>query len=112
LQDGETFFTLQSLGPVIWPHRVQNREAFVTGMEQEGYRVKDTWECPESKINIIGTSITASGLILDFCRNAAEAVFVSSDRPYPIGVNACPSSPFAVPSAGTLSLPASRSPSS
>ena len=52
LWDGETFFTLQSLGPVIWLYSVQNREAIVTGMEQEGYRVKGTWKCPESKINV------------------------------------------------------------
>jgi hypothetical protein len=31
---------------------VQNRKEFVTGMEEQGYRVKDTWECPESKINV------------------------------------------------------------
>ncbi len=52
LWDGETFFTLQSLGPVVCPYRVQNRKEFVTGMEEQGYRVKDAWECPESKINV------------------------------------------------------------
>jgi putative methyltransferase (TIGR04325 family) len=50
--DGETFFTLQSLGPVVCPYRIQNRKEFVTGMEAQGYRVKDSWECPESKINV------------------------------------------------------------
>lgn len=52
LWDGETFFTLQSLGPVVCPYRVQNRKEFVTGMEEQGYRIKDSWECPESKINV------------------------------------------------------------
>ena len=50
--DHETFFTLQSLGPAVCPYRVQNRREFVDGMEAEGYRVKDSWECPESKINV------------------------------------------------------------
>jgi putative methyltransferase (TIGR04325 family) len=50
--DRETFFTLQSLGPVVCPYRVQNRKEFVAGMEAQGYFVKDTWECPECKINV------------------------------------------------------------
>ena len=54
LWEGETFFTLQSLGPVVCPYRVQNRKEFVTGMEQQGYRIKDSWDCPESKINVRG----------------------------------------------------------
>ncbi len=52
LWEDETFFTLQSLGPVVCPYRVQNRNEFITGMEQQGYRIKDAWDCPESKINV------------------------------------------------------------
>jgi putative methyltransferase (TIGR04325 family) len=52
LWDGPTFFTLQSLGPVICPYRVENREEFVSSLEAQGYRVRDTWECPESGINV------------------------------------------------------------
>lgn len=52
LWEGETFFTLQSLGPVVCPYRVQDRKEFVAGMEEEGYRIRDSWECPESKINV------------------------------------------------------------
>jgi putative methyltransferase (TIGR04325 family) len=52
LWDGPTFVTLQSLGPVVCPYRVQNRKEFVAGLEAQGYRVKDTWECPESGINV------------------------------------------------------------
>jgi putative methyltransferase (TIGR04325 family) len=52
LWDGPTFVTLQSLGPVVCPYRVQNRKEFVTSLEAHGYRVKDTWECPESGINV------------------------------------------------------------
>ncbi|HEX6495844.1 MAG TPA: methyltransferase, TIGR04325 family [Acidobacteriaceae bacterium] len=50
--DGPTFFTLQSLGPVVCPYRVQNRKEFVASLEQLGYRAKDAWECPESGINV------------------------------------------------------------
>jgi putative methyltransferase (TIGR04325 family) len=52
LWDGPTFVTLQSLGPVVCPYRVQNRKEFVAGLEALGYRVKDAWECPESGINV------------------------------------------------------------
>jgi putative methyltransferase (TIGR04325 family) len=52
LWDGPTFFTLQSLGPIVCPYRVQNRSEFVAGLEAQGYRVKDAWECPESRINV------------------------------------------------------------
>ena len=52
LWDGPTFATLQSLGPVVCPYRVQNRKEFLAGLEAEGYRVKDTWDCPESGINV------------------------------------------------------------
>jgi putative methyltransferase (TIGR04325 family) len=52
LWDGPTFFTLQSLGPIICPYRVENREEFVSSLEAQGYRVRDTWECPESGINV------------------------------------------------------------
>lgn len=52
LWDGPTFFTLQSLGPVVCPYRVENRQEFVSSLEAQGYRVRDTWECPESGINV------------------------------------------------------------
>ncbi len=52
LWDGPEFATLQTLGPVVCPYRVQNRAAFVSALEALGYRVKDTWECPESGINV------------------------------------------------------------
>jgi putative methyltransferase (TIGR04325 family) len=52
LWDGPTFVTLQSLGPVVCPYRVQNRKEFVSSLEAQGYRVKDTWDCPESGINV------------------------------------------------------------
>jgi putative methyltransferase (TIGR04325 family) len=52
LWDGPTFATLQSLGPVVCPYRVQNRKEFLAPLEALGYRVKDTWECPESGINV------------------------------------------------------------
>jgi putative methyltransferase (TIGR04325 family) len=52
LGDGPTFFTLQSLGPVVRPYRVQNRKEFLAGLEALGYRAKDAWECPESGINV------------------------------------------------------------
>jgi putative methyltransferase (TIGR04325 family) len=52
LWDGPTFATLQSLGPVVCPYRVQNRKEFVAGLEAQGYRVKDSWECSESGINV------------------------------------------------------------
>jgi hypothetical protein len=41
--------TPQSLGPDICPYRVQNREAIVTGMEQEGSRVKGTLAHPSPR---------------------------------------------------------------
>jgi putative methyltransferase (TIGR04325 family) len=50
--NGPTFFTLQSLGAVVCPYRVQNRAEFVAGLEAEGYRVRDTWDCPESAIHV------------------------------------------------------------
>jgi putative methyltransferase (TIGR04325 family) len=52
LWDGPTFFTLQSLGPVVCPYRVQNRRDFVVSLEALGYDVKDTWECAESGITV------------------------------------------------------------
>jgi putative methyltransferase (TIGR04325 family) len=52
LWDGPTFTTLQSLGPVVCPYRVQNRKEFVAGLQAHGYSVKDNWECPESGINV------------------------------------------------------------
>jgi putative methyltransferase (TIGR04325 family) len=52
LWDGPTFATLQSLGPVVCPYRVQNRKEFVAGLQAQGYSVKDSWECPESGINV------------------------------------------------------------
>ncbi|HEY3989584.1 MAG TPA: methyltransferase, TIGR04325 family [Acidobacteriaceae bacterium] len=52
LWDGPTFFTLQSIGPVVCPYRVQNRKEFVAELEAQGYRVKDAWDCPESRISV------------------------------------------------------------
>lgn len=52
LWDGPDFVTLQALGPVTCPYRIQNRAAFLAAVEAQGYRLKDRWDCPESGINV------------------------------------------------------------
>lgn len=52
LWDGPTFATLQTLGAVVCPYRVQNRAEFLAGIEANGYRIRDSWECSESGINV------------------------------------------------------------
>jgi putative methyltransferase (TIGR04325 family) len=52
LWDKPSFATLQNLGPVICPYQVRNRAAFLFEMDAAGYRIADTWECPESGISV------------------------------------------------------------
>ncbi len=52
LWDKPAIATLQNLGPVTCPYQIFNRQEFLAGMEGAGYRVADTWECPESGISV------------------------------------------------------------
>ncbi len=52
LWDRPTMATLQNIGPVTCPYQIFNRTEFLAGMACTGYRVIDTWDCPESGISV------------------------------------------------------------
>jgi putative methyltransferase (TIGR04325 family) len=50
--DREAIASLHDIGFCIAPYHVFNRNAFTTSMEKAGYRLVDTWKCPESTLSI------------------------------------------------------------
>jgi putative methyltransferase (TIGR04325 family) len=50
--DREAFATLHDIGFCIAPYHIFNRQAFTRSMEEIGYRLVDTWPCPESSLSI------------------------------------------------------------
>ena len=48
LVEGDSYVTLQNLGPVVCAYRVFNRQEFIASLSRLGYQTIDQWECPES----------------------------------------------------------------
>jgi len=46
LHPSRRFFTVQCIGPTFNVYTVDQRDRFIEGMSQIGYRVVDSWDCP------------------------------------------------------------------
>lgn len=49
---GPGFVTLQNIGASFCPYKIQNREAFIAGVERSGYRLMDEWQNAEKSCRI------------------------------------------------------------
>jgi putative methyltransferase (TIGR04325 family) len=49
----ESYVTLSSIGPNVVPYRIQNRDAFGSGLERLGYVLRDEWVAPEKHCCIV-----------------------------------------------------------
>lgn len=47
-----SFFTLQNLSIAICPYRVMAVDEFISGMQAQGYRVRDHWQSPERDLRV------------------------------------------------------------
>ncbi len=50
--DREAIATIHDIGFCVAPYQIFNRQEFTGGMERIGYRLADTWTCPESTFSI------------------------------------------------------------
>lgn len=48
-----SFFTLNSIGSAYCGYRVMAREAFIAGVQAQGYRLRDSWKNPGKRMRII-----------------------------------------------------------
>lgn len=54
IHDRHAFFTLNSIGTAYCGYRVEAREAFIRGVEAQGYRLRAHWKNVGKKMHIIG----------------------------------------------------------
>jgi putative methyltransferase (TIGR04325 family) len=50
--DREHLCTLHTIGDFLCPYQVFNREEFIQSLSAIGYKLVDSWECPESSLSI------------------------------------------------------------
>lgn len=50
--DGEHFYTLHQIGEFFCPYQIFNRQAFIDSLNKLGYRLVDSWDCPESTLSV------------------------------------------------------------
>jgi putative methyltransferase (TIGR04325 family) len=50
--DGEHFYTLHRIGEFFCPYQIFNRREFIASLGALGYKLVDSWDCPESTLSI------------------------------------------------------------
>jgi putative methyltransferase (TIGR04325 family) len=50
--NGEHFYTLHQIGDFFCPYQIFNRQEFIDSVTKLGYRLVDSWDCPESTLSI------------------------------------------------------------
>ncbi|HVW76145.1 MAG TPA: methyltransferase, TIGR04325 family [Alloacidobacterium sp.] len=48
----QPFVTLQNLGAVVCPYQVFNENELISSLQALGYRLVDSWDCPESGLSV------------------------------------------------------------